>query len=98
MDNLNIEERFDRIEKLLLSTKTVLTFDEACEYTGYSRNYLYKLTAPKSVVKIPHYKPNNKSIFFKKEELDNWLLQNKSKSTYEIEQEALRYTHKNKKA
>ena len=37
MDNTELKERFDKLEKLLLSNKTVLTFDEACEYTGISK-------------------------------------------------------------
>ena len=34
---------------------------------------LYKLTANKV---IPHYKPRGKMIYFAKEELDEWVLQN----------------------
>ena len=45
MDNLLILERLDRLEKLLIGSKEVLTFDETCDYTGISRSYLYKLTA-----------------------------------------------------
>lgn len=94
MDNIKLDERLNRIEKLLLSSKTVLSFDEACDYTGISRSYMYKLTASGE---IPHSKPNGKIIFFSKGELDNWLLQNKRKSTTEIEEEAFKYALKNKK-
>lgn len=94
MDNLKLEQRLERIERLLVSNKTVLTFDEACDYTGISRSYLYKLT---SAGEIPFSKPNGKIIFFSKEKLDNWLLQNKRKSSSEIEQEALSYSLKNKR-
>lgn len=34
MDNLLILERLDRLEKLLVGHKEILTFDEACDYTG----------------------------------------------------------------
>lgn len=74
MDNLLILDRLDRLEKLLMGSKEVLTFDEACEYTGISRSYLYKLTA---LGKIPHSKPNGKLLFFEKKELVDWLIQNK---------------------
>ncbi|GAB1856838.1 hypothetical protein MHTCC0001_16740 [Flavobacteriaceae bacterium MHTCC 0001] len=94
MDNLKLEERLDRIERLLVSNKKVLTFDEACDYTGISRSYLYKLT---SAGDIPFSKPNGKIIFFDKEKLDTWLLKNKRKSSQEIEEEALKYTLKNGK-
>ena len=74
MDTILILERLDRLEKLLAGHKEVLTFDEACDYTGISRSYLYKLTASG---KIPHSKPNGKMIFFDKDEIVRWLLQNK---------------------
>jgi len=93
MDNLKIDERLDRIERLLVSNKKVLTFEEVCDYTGISRSYLYKLTSQKI---IPFSKPNGKVIFFNKEKLDSWLLQNQSKSKTEIQQDALSYSLKKK--
>lgn len=95
MDNIKLDERLNRIEKLLLGSKKVLSFDEACDYTGISRSYLYKLTSKGD---IPFSKPNGKIIFFSKDKLDNWLLQNQRKSADEIRKEALSYTLKNKKA
>lgn len=94
MDNLIILERLDRIERLLFTNKEVLTFEEACEYTGISRSYLYKLTASNN---IPHSKPNGKMIFFEKKKLNEWLLQNSIKSNDEIETEALSYSFKNRR-
>ncbi|KUO68780.1 MAG: hypothetical protein APF83_11600 [Lutibacter sp. BRH_c52] len=88
MDTILILERLDRLEKLLIGSKEVLTFDEASDYTGISRSYLYKLTASG---KIPHSKPNGKMLFFEKRKLVNWLLQNKRKSKQDIEAEALVY-------
>jgi len=93
MDKIELDERLNRIEKLLLSNKTVLTFDEACDYTGISRSYLYKLT---SAGQIPFSKPNGKIIFFSKSKLDTWMLRNKRKSNDEIEDEANDYTLKNR--
>lgn len=52
----------------------VLGFDEACKYIGVSESLLYKLTAAKEV---PHYKPRGKMLYFNREEIDKWLLQNK---------------------
>ncbi|MBA6316268.1 helix-turn-helix transcriptional regulator [Cellulophaga baltica] len=94
MDNIKLDERLNRIEKLLISNKTVLTFDEACDYTGISRSYMYKLT---STGEIPNSKPNGKIIFFDKKLLDQWLLRNKRKSTSDLENEALNYTLRNKR-
>ncbi len=90
MDKFLIIERLDRLEKLLIANKEVLTFEETCTYTGISRSYLYKLTASR---KIPHSKPNGKMIFFEKKKIINWLLQNKRKSNQEIEGEALSYIY-----
>ena len=64
MDNLLILERLDRLEKLLIGHKEVLTFDEACNYTGISRSYLYKLTASG---RIPHSNPTVKCSFLRKQ-------------------------------
>ena len=94
MDYLELGERLDRIERLLVANKEVLTLEEACEYTGISRSYLYKLTAARE---IPHSKPNGKMLFFEKAKLNTWLLQNGRKSRSEIETKALNYTFKNKR-
>lgn len=94
MDNIKLEERLDRIERLLVSNKTVLTFEQACNYTGISRSYLYKLTSSGDV---PFSKPTGKIIFFSKEKLDNWLLQNSKKSNRELQNEALSYISKSKR-
>lgn len=91
MDNIKIEEKLDRIESLLLGTKKVLTLEEACDYTGISRSYLYKLT---SAGIIPHSKPNGKMIFFDINRLNEWLLRNNRKSKCEIKNEALNYVLK----
>ena len=74
MTILKLDERLERIESLLLANKKVLTLEEACDYAGISRSYLYKLT---STGTIPHSKPNGKLIYFEREELEQWLLQNK---------------------
>ena len=68
MNTILILERLDRLEKLLVGHKEVLTFDEACDYTGISRSYLYKLTASG---KIPHSKPTEKCSFSRRKSL--WI-------------------------
>jgi excisionase family DNA binding protein len=82
---LSIDERLKNIETLLLSQKTVFTFDEVAVYTGLSKSYLYKLTCSGQ---IPHSKPNGKQIYFEKKEIDNWLLRNPIKTAQQIEGEA----------
>jgi excisionase family DNA binding protein len=85
---LNLKTIYDsliKIESLLLTQKTVLNFDDVSDYTGLSKSYLYKLTSSRG---IPCYKPHGKNIFFNKQEIDNWLLQNRKATTSEIETKA----------
>ena len=91
-----IIEKLTRIESLFnqLPQKEVLNFGEACEFLNLSASYLYKLTHKQQ---IPHYKPNGKKIYFRRGELQEWLLQNRVKPLAEIEQEALDYVVSNKK-
>ena len=77
-----ILERLRSIEGSMKSQKSVLTLKEAAEFMGLSQSYLYKLT---SKCKLPFYKPSGKMIYFNKEELENWLLRNKSNSENEID-------------
>jgi excisionase family DNA binding protein len=82
-------KRLDKIEKLITSQgilmKDVLNFDEGCEYLDLSPSHVYKLT---STGGIPHYKPNGKKIYFKRIELDHWLLRNRTTTVEEIESRA----------
>ena len=52
------------------------TFQEASEYLRISKSYLYKLTSTKQIL---HYKPNGKLIYFIKDDLDDWIMQNQIK-------------------
>lgn len=83
MEHLKIiDERLSKIEILLLAQKTVLNFDEVAAYTGLSKSYLYKLT---STGGIPCYKPQGKHIYFDKQEIDQWLLQNRKATNQELD-------------
>lgn len=90
MDNLEqINERLCNIETLLLSQKTVLNFVEMAAYTGLSKSYLYKLSSSGGV---PCYKPNGKNIYFNKNEVDEWLLQNRRATNNELESVSATYS------
>ena len=82
MKTTELDERLSRIENMLLSQKTVLSFEEASVYTGLSKSHLYKLT---STGGVPCYKPTGKKLYFDKEELDEWMLRNKKLSQDEID-------------
>jgi excisionase family DNA binding protein len=70
------------------STKKVLTFEEGCQYLGYAKSYVYKLTSGGI---LPYSKPNNKTIFFDREKLENWMLSNATSSHAERKIEAATY-------
>lgn len=57
--------------------KKVLNINEACQYLGFKKSYVYKMTMAKI---LPFSKPNGKTIFFEKEKLDIWMLSNPSSS------------------
>ena len=61
----------------MFNEKHVLTFEEGCNYLGYKKSYVYKLTSAKI---IPFSKPNGKKIFFDKAKLEEWMLSNTSSS------------------
>jgi excisionase family DNA binding protein len=70
------------------SKNRVLTFEQGCQYLGYAKSYVYKLT---SAGILPYSKPNNKSIFFDREKLEAWMLSNANSSRKEKEIEAATY-------
>lgn len=82
MDLQIIEKKLERIEKLLLTQKSVLNFEEAADYTGLSKSYLYKLSSGGG---IPCYKPNGKTLWFNRIEIDQWLLRNRKATLEEID-------------
>ena len=94
MDEL-ILKKLERIETMLaeqnLLQKEVLNFNETAIYLEVSHSHLYKLT---SAAIIPSYKPNGKKLYFRRKELDAWLLSNKQVGVDEIEQQAADYLMK----
>lgn len=70
------------------SNNRVLTFEQGCQYLGYAKSYVYKLTSSGI---LPYSKPNNKSIFFEREKLEAWMLSNAKSSHAEKKIEAATY-------
>ncbi|MBG7631278.1 MAG: helix-turn-helix domain-containing protein [Bacteroidetes bacterium] len=81
--------KLEEINNNLFFQKTVLSFDEACKYCSISKSKMYKHTSSSN---IPFYKPEGKLIFFKKEEIDQWLLRNRQSSMDELQREATKYS------
>lgn len=75
----DILERLDRIEHHLkaqtIQEKEILTFKECCAFLDLSESFMYKLTSDKM---IPFFKPNNKKLYFRKEDLLRWMQTNRS--------------------
>lgn len=90
---LELSEQLCRVERLAaISAKPVLDLDEAALFTGFSKGHLYRLTSERQ---IPHYKKSRK-LYFKKTELEAWLLEDRVLTASEIDGRATTYvtTHK----
>lgn len=81
-------KRLDRLEVLtLLAAKSVLTLEEVCLLTGLAKSTVYKMTANRV---IPHYHADGgKHLYFKKDEVEDWLTRSRVSSHNEDEQRAV---------
>ncbi|QIJ90173.1 hypothetical protein C7H62_2365 [Mesoflavibacter sp. HG96] len=84
MNNEILIEIKNILEKQNLVSKDILNFDEALSYLKVSKSFLYKMT---SKGEITYYKPNGKLIYFKRTDLDDWMLRNEVSGTNELEDE-----------
>ncbi len=87
------DERLKNIESLLSLQKNVLNIDEVCTLTGLSKSHIYKLTCYQ---KIPFYK-QSKHCFFDRAEIENWLKENRFKTSDELKKEAATFVTLNRK-
>ena len=88
-----LSDKLDRISQItFMAAKSVLDLNEAALFTGFSVGHIYRLTSKKQ---IPHFKKNRK-LYFKKSELEDWMLENKITSNADISSQAATYvaTHK----
>ena len=81
--------------KVAITSKEVLTSQEASRYMGISQSYLYKLTMRQE---IPHYKPSGKICYFNRRELDEWMQKNRINTVAEAAQQAHGHCMKNRRA
>ena len=81
-----LETQLEQIQTILevnkLAQKDVLTLAEASKFAGLSKSFLYKLTSQRQ---IPFYKLGVKLIYFKKSDLEAYLLSNRQAPIHEIE-------------
>lgn len=69
-----LTEIANKLDEQNLLQKTTLNFNEACKYLDVSPSHLYKLTSTKQV---PHFCPQGKKLYFRRDELDTWLQRNR---------------------
>jgi excisionase family DNA binding protein len=79
MDKLNSDQRSKLME--LSFKKQYLNVVETSVYTGFSQRYIYQLVHRGE---IPYHKPTGRKLFFKVEDLDNWISISRYKSVNEI--------------
>lgn len=77
-----------KLDEQNLLKKAVLTFDEACKFLDVSPSHLYKLTSAKQ---IPHFCPQGKKLYFKRDELEAWLLRNRQSTADEVKEDPVDY-------
>lgn|SRR5690606_4366108 len=96
---MDFSKRLDEIEALLKKqyalSKEILTLEEAADFLSLSKSAIYKLTSKKE---IPYYNPGGKKIFFKRIELENWVLTSKSVSVDEVDDEISSYLSRTQKS
>lgn len=84
-----LSEKLDNIQRItLIGAKTVLELEDAALFTGMSKGHLYRLTSGRQ---IPHFKKNRK-LYFKKSDLEDWLLEQRIATESEIQSQATTYT------
>jgi excisionase family DNA binding protein len=95
-----ILEKLDRIERAIekLNTtgpvsaaNTPMDIKDLAVYLKMSVSAIYKLT---SSSEIPHYK-SGKRLYFKKEDINEWIFSRRIKTNDDIEKEAMEYIRRN---
>lgn len=76
-------EKIDHLDEAALVRKKVFNMTNLQMYTGWSLSKIYKLTSARL---IPFSKPTNGSLFFDREEIEQWLLKNPSHTIQHIEE------------
>jgi len=60
----------------------IMTVEQVAQMLGRSKNTIYMMVFQK---RIPHYKPNRKSLYFKKAEIEAWAFLQRIPTQDEIE-------------
>ena len=76
-----MDEVRNQLEGMKHLHKTIFNTEEASEYTSLAPSYVDKLCSKRL---MPFYQPRGKLKYFKREELDNWLLRNRKDTIDEM--------------
>ncbi|MDO4692613.1 MAG: helix-turn-helix domain-containing protein [Porphyromonadaceae bacterium] len=80
-----INDKLDEIRSIsMIAAKTVLDAKEAALFLGLKISTIYRKTSSND---LPYYKQGQK-VYFRKDELERWMLKDKRRSNDEIMQEA----------
>lgn len=91
MEQRTIFELLKNLESLILrGSRDVFTTPDAALYLGVSKQYLYKLTSANRII---FYRPEGKQIYFKREDLNDYLLRNRNNSSAELQEQAIAYVN-----
>ena len=83
--NDNIEELRTMVSEKKV-VKDILTMDDVVALTGLSKSYVYKIVSRRE---IPHYKSSGgKMTYFKRVDVENWMLASRCSSKDEIDSRA----------
>ena len=68
-----------------------MNVEEASKFLGFSTSTVYDLCSQR---KITHHKPNGKRLFFKRQDLLDFMLRNKVSSDSQVDDMALKYLNR----
>jgi excisionase family DNA binding protein len=83
------------IERQYILSKEILSLEEAAQYLQLSKSCLYKMTSRKEV---NYYVPGGKRIYFRRSELETWILNSRVSSVNELETNMEVYLSKTQKS
>jgi excisionase family DNA binding protein len=83
------------IKRQTILSKEVLTLEEAAEHLQLSKSCIYKMTSNKE---IPFYTPGGKKIYFRRTELEQWILNSRVVPSVEISLEIESYLGRTSKS
>ena len=82
----------EEVRKALDNKKDLMKIDEASEFLGLSKSYLYKKTM---TGEIPFYRPMGKVMYFEKSALVDWIRSHPARTNQDLSAAANQYVANN---